>query len=176
MLLIAVLLLVVQTAIGMVVNLYVTVPAHHPGAEPSTYFAGSWHSVVWALGHGSTALSVHAGLGLGAVVFAVGAVIPAIRAPRRSVAVWTVLAAFLIIGAGFNGASFLDFNDNTSSLIMSLLALGAIASYTIALFLTLPPTAASSSKPTAFGGCSPREDPGCVVDLPAGSCYRSVGA
>jgi hypothetical protein len=27
-----------------------------------------------------------------------------------------------VIGAGFNGASFLDFNDNTRPLIMALLA------------------------------------------------------
>ncbi len=40
-----------------------------------------------------------------------------------------------MIGAGFNGASFLDFNHNTNSLIMALLAFGAVASYAVALFL-----------------------------------------
>jgi hypothetical protein len=32
-----------------------------------------------------------------------------------------VLAVLLVIGAGFNGASFLDFSTNISSLIMALL-------------------------------------------------------
>jgi len=34
-------LVVIQVAIGIVVNLYVTVPAHHPGAHPANYFSGS---------------------------------------------------------------------------------------------------------------------------------------
>jgi hypothetical protein len=40
-----------------------------------------------------------------------------------------------VIGAGFNGASFLDFAHNSSSLIMALLALAAIGCYAIALML-----------------------------------------
>jgi len=134
-LLVAVLLVAVQASIGMVVNLYVTVPSHHPGAKPANYFAGSFHSVVWAVGHGAAALAVHAGLGLALVVFVVGAAVHAIRAGRRAVAVWSVLGGLFVIGAGFNGASFLDFNENFSSLIMALLAFAAIGSYTVALFL-----------------------------------------
>jgi hypothetical protein len=51
------------------------------------------------------------------------------------VSIWSILAAALVIGAGFNGASFLDFNNNVSSLVMALLALGSVACYSIALFL-----------------------------------------
>jgi hypothetical protein len=32
--------------------------------------------------------------------------------------VWSVLGGLLVIGAGFNGASFLDFGHDSSSLIM----------------------------------------------------------
>jgi len=135
MLLVAVLLVVVQASIGMVANLYVAIPSHHPGVRPANYFAGSFHSVVWAVGHGAAALAVHAALGLALVVFVVGAAVHALRAGRRSVAVWSVLGGLFVIGAGFNGASFLDFNDNISSLIMALLAFAAIASYAVALFL-----------------------------------------
>jgi hypothetical protein len=135
MLLVAVLLVVVQASIGIVVNLYVAVPSHHPGAKPANYFAGSFHSVVWAVAHGAAALAVHAALGLALVVFVVGAAVHAIRAGRRAVAAWSVLGGLLVIGAGFNGASFLDFNHDISSLIMALLAFAAIASYTVALFL-----------------------------------------
>ena len=135
MLLAAVLLVVVQASIGMVVNLYADIPSQHPGAKPANYFAGSFHSVVWAVGHGAAALAVHAALGLALVVFVIGAAVHAIRAGRRSVAVWSVLGGLFVIGAGFNGASFLDFNHNISSLIMALLAFAAIASYTVALFL-----------------------------------------
>ena len=37
MLLGAIVLLLAEAGIGMAVNLYVTVPAHHPGARPGDY-------------------------------------------------------------------------------------------------------------------------------------------
>ena len=52
---------IAQTAVGMVVNLHVTVPVHHPGAQPEDYFSGSLHSIAWAIGHGSLALAGHRG-------------------------------------------------------------------------------------------------------------------
>jgi len=135
MLLTAVLLVIAQSGIGMVVNLYVVVPGRHPGAKPANYFAGSFHSVVWALSHGAAALTVHATLGLALVVFVIGVAIHGLRTGQRAVTVWSVLGGLFVIGAGFNGASFLDFNDNISSLIMAMLAFAAIGSYSMALFL-----------------------------------------
>jgi hypothetical protein len=135
MLLAAILLVLVQAGLGMVVNLYVTVPAHHPGARAANYFAGSLHSVTWAIAHGAPWLAVHATLGLVMVVVAVGAAVHAVRSGRRAVGGWSVLAGLFVIGAGFNGASFLDFAHNISSLIMALLALAAIGCYATALFL-----------------------------------------
>ncbi len=64
MLLGAILLVLVQAELGMVVNLYVIVPAHHPGAHPANYFAGSLHSVTWAISHSPIPLALHAALGL----------------------------------------------------------------------------------------------------------------
>jgi len=138
-LLIAVLLVVLQAGIGVAVNLYVAIPAHHPGASPANYFTGSFHSVVWAMSHGRAALAAHAVLGVGLAVFALGAAVQAVRVGGRSVAAWSVLGALLVIGAGFNGASFVDFNHDISSLIMAVLALAAIASYVVALFLVGQP-------------------------------------
>jgi hypothetical protein len=40
------LLVLVQAGLGIVVNLYVTVPAHHPGGRPPEYFSGSFRSVI----------------------------------------------------------------------------------------------------------------------------------
>src|SRR5476649_763749 len=48
--------------IGMVVNLYVTIPPRHSGAHPSNYLIGSFHSVAWASAHGAGALAIHAAL------------------------------------------------------------------------------------------------------------------
>jgi hypothetical protein len=130
-----ILLVLTQAAIGMAVNLDVTVPGTHPGAHPSNYFSGSVNSVIWAIGHGAALLAIHVALGLALVLTAVAVAIYALRLRNRRAAVWSVLASGLVIGAGFNGASFLNFNDDTSSLIMALLAFGATACYTIALFV-----------------------------------------
>jgi hypothetical protein len=133
----AAVLVVVQVAVGMVVNLYVTVPAHHPGAHPANYFSGSFHSVGWAIGSGAISLAVHGALGLAVILFALTVAVRAVMLRTgRVVAVSAVLAALLVIGAGFNGASFLDFGGQSiSSLIMALLALGALCCYLLAVYM-----------------------------------------
>jgi len=135
MILAAILLVLVQAGIGMVVNLYVTIPASHPGAHPADYVTGSFRSVAWAIGNGGPALVVHASLGLALAVAVIGVAGRALRLGRPAVGVLSVLAMLLVIGAGFNGASFLDFNQNVSSLIMALLTLGALGCYAAALCL-----------------------------------------
>jgi hypothetical protein len=131
----AIVLVLVQSGTGMVVNLYVTIPAQHPGARPPEYFSGSARSVAWAVAHGAPTLAVHAALGLALAVCVIGIAAYAVRLGHRPVAAWSVLAGLLVIGAGFNGASFLDFNHDISSLIMALLAFGAVACYSVALYL-----------------------------------------
>jgi hypothetical protein len=128
-------LIAVQTGVGMVVNLYVTIPSHHPGAGASNYFGGSASSVAWALGHGAPALVIHASLGLLLAVLAIGVAVRGVMRGRRSVGAWSVLATLLVIGAGFNGASFLDYNHDISSLIMALLAMGALLCYLVVIYL-----------------------------------------
>ena len=129
-------LVVVQTAVGMVVNLYVNVPKHHPGAHPADYFVGSFRSVIWAVAHGAGSLEVHAALGVALVVMATGVGVRAVRLHAGWVSFTSVLGAMLVIGAGFNGASFLDFGgQNLSWLIMALLALGALSCYMLGLFM-----------------------------------------
>lgn len=131
----AVVLVLIQAAIGMVVNLYVTIPAHHPGARPADFFTGSASGVGWAVTHGATALAIHATLGLALAVVVIGVAVRSFAVTRWPVRAWSILGALLVIGAGFNGASFLDFNYAVSSLIMALLAFGAVVCYTVVLFL-----------------------------------------
>lgn len=121
--------------IGMVVNLYVTVPSHHPGAKPASYFTGSLHSAAWAIASGPVALAIHASIGLALVLSALALAVRAVTARAGWVACTSVRAAALVIGAGFNGASFLDFGFSVSSLIMALLALGALTCYLVSGYL-----------------------------------------
>jgi hypothetical protein len=131
-----------QYGVGMVVNLFVTIPARHPGAKPSNYISGSGSSVAWAIASGPAALAVHAALGLALVIAAIAAAVLATYLRRRGVIALAWLGAACILGAGFNGASFLDFNHDVNSLIMSLLAAAAIACYALILF-ALPAAAAT---------------------------------
>ena len=131
----AAILLLVQTGIGMVVNLYVTVPSNHAGAHPANYLSGSFHGVFWAVTHGALALAIHASLGLALVVMAASVALRALRLRRRAVLICCVLAALLIIGAGFNGASFLDYNLNANSLVMTVLALSALLCYLVGIYV-----------------------------------------
>ena len=135
MILATIVLILVQSGIGMDVNLFVVIPTQHSGARPSSYFSGSVRSVAWAVAHGAPALVAHAVLGLALALLVIGVAVYAIRLGRRPIGAWSVLAGLLVIGAGFNGASFLDFNNDISSLIMALLALGAVACYSAAIYL-----------------------------------------
>jgi hypothetical protein len=132
----AILGLLVQASVGMVVNLNVNLPARHPGARPSNYLTGSVQSVGWAIRHGAAAVAIHATLGLVLVVLALAAAVLAARRARRSVVALTSLGGLLVLGAGFNGASFLDYGHDTNSLIMALLCFAAMAAYSVALALS----------------------------------------
>jgi hypothetical protein len=151
MLLGAILLVLVQAGLGIVVNLYVTVPARHPGARAANYFVGSLHSVAWAITHGAAMLAIHSALGLALVVLVVGTAIHALRSGRRKVGGWSALAGLFVTGAGFNGASFLDFAYNINSLIMALLALAAIGCYATALMLLGTPSPSLDSETSELG-------------------------
>ena len=128
-------LLCVQAGLGMFVNLFVTIPTHHSGSNPSEYFSGSTRSVLWAIAHGAVALALHVVLGLLLAVMVIGVVAGAIGAGRRSLLVWSIMGAMGTIGAGFTGAGFLDFNQDVSSFFMAILALGSMLCFVVVLFL-----------------------------------------
>jgi hypothetical protein len=136
---VAAVLVLVQSGFGIVVNLYATIPAQHPGAGATNYFTGSADSIGWAISHGTLSLAIHASLGLALAVYVIRVAVGAAVSRERALTAWTFLAALFVIGAGFNGASFLDFANDISSLIMALLAFGALACYAAALYL-LPPS------------------------------------
>ena len=142
----AAILVIVQSAIGVVVNLYVNIPQHHSGALPTNFFTGSAQSVAWAIGHGAFALVVHAVIGLFLVIMAISVAVSAVSRWGRMVSVWAILAALLVIGAGFNGASFLDFSLKVNSLLMALFALGSVLCY-LAIIHLLPVIPATENDP-----------------------------
>jgi hypothetical protein len=132
-------MLLAQFLLGMVVNLWVTIPDHHPGFRPAEYFSGSAQSVTWAIAQsGLIWLIVHAALGLVLVLLALALLVMAIAARRGS---WIAVAGvglLGVLGGGFNGASNLDYHEDFSSMLMSGGMALAMGSYLVGLYITHP--------------------------------------
>jgi hypothetical protein len=125
----ACILLLIQYLLGMAVNLAVVLPEHHPGAAASNYFAGVVSGLGWVISSGPAWVAAHAAFGLALVVAALAAIALTWRAGSRAARVLAVLGLLLIIGAGFNGASFLNYGNAVSSFIMAALWALATACY-----------------------------------------------
>jgi hypothetical protein len=113
--------LIVQFALGISVNLYVTLPAAgHPGHS-------SW------FGNGAL-LALHATLGMILVLSAVFVLVRAIMA-RNTALIVTSAAGLVAIGLAFYfGASFTDKLTNGYSLGMAISFAAALACYAIGLY------------------------------------------
>lgn len=154
-----ILLLLLQTMLGMVTNLYVTVPAKHPGAHAGHYFSGVLSGVPWVIGHGPAELALHALLGLALAIASVAALALAVHSRRRIEIALAGVAAAAIIGAGFNGASFLNYGHDVSSLIMTGSALLSIAAYAFILSLQQTANAAPAIDAYTWTGAPDRQGP-----------------
>jgi hypothetical protein len=128
-------LLAAQFLVGMLVNLYVQVPAAHPGANSSEYFSGVAQGVAWALLHAPLWLQVHSIVGLLLFIASIVLIAFAIAARRRAWIILSIIGLFGIMAAGFNGASFMNYGHDFSSLLMSLGSLLAAIPYVIGLSL-----------------------------------------
>jgi hypothetical protein len=124
--------LLVQFVLGMFVNLFVKVPTTHPGANPPEYFSGVVQSVAWAIPDGGLWLTLHAVVGLLLVLMAIGTLVLAIRA--HTGVVTCSLGLLFVLAAGFNGGSFLNYNEDVSSMIMAGFFALALGGYVTALY------------------------------------------
>jgi hypothetical protein len=128
-------LLAGQFLLGMAVNLFVTIPTNHPGANPPEYFSGVFHSVTWAITSSSSPLwlLLHASVGLVLVVLVVALLISAIVSRKGGWIAIAIIGFIGVLGAGFNGGSFLNYNEDFSSMLMSLGFILAMVTYSIGL-------------------------------------------
>ena len=126
--------LVAQFLLGMATNLFVQIPLDHPGAHPSEYFSGVAESVTWAILHGPLWLVLHASLGLLVVIFGFRLLVMAIRSHHRPTVVTASVGAVAMLGAGFNGGSYLNYHEDFSSMIMASFFAIAVTSYVIGLW------------------------------------------
>lgn len=133
------LLLAGQLLLGMWTNLFVGVPASHPGANAGEYFGGVVQGVFWAVTQsGLPMLVAHAALGLLLVLVSLYTIVVAFRGGERIWKIVMPIGAFGILGAGFNGASFINYGHDVSSLLMTLGFLVALLAYIIGLYVAKP--------------------------------------
>jgi hypothetical protein len=128
------LLLAAQFLVGMVVNLYVQLPPTHPGTQASEYFSGVARGVTWAIVAGPAWLVVHVIIGLALVVASIVALALAIAARRWAWIVASLVGWIGVAAAGFNGASYMNYGHEFSSLLMSVGFVVAAAAYVIGLY------------------------------------------
>jgi hypothetical protein len=113
--------LIAQFALGIGVNLYVTLPAAgHPGH-------GSW------FGNGPL-LALHAALGMFLILAAIFVLVRAILARNMTLIITSAAGLVAILLAAFFGSGFTDKLTNGYSLGMALATAVALACYTVGLF------------------------------------------
>jgi hypothetical protein len=117
-------LLVVEYAIGMYVNLYVTVPgADHGGGLGS------------AIASGPASLSLHAVLGLLLGLGSLGAAAQSILVRRWGLIALSVTGLLAMIFASVAGTGFTSTGDDSASMAMSVLTGVAMLCYAANLYL-----------------------------------------
>ena len=134
------LLLALEFTIGMVVNLWVSVPSSHPGTNAGNYFGGIVQGIAWALATSDRVLQLHVLVG---ILLLLGSILLLVAAIQRRDPLWLWVASIGFIGitaAGFNGASFLNYGHDFSSMLMSGGFVLALCSYMAGLYFTRPDT------------------------------------
>ncbi len=127
--------LCLQFLLGMLTNLYVQVPAAHPGSNAANYFVGVAQGVGWGLTQAALFLQLHVIVGLLLFLGSLWLLWRAIALRDRAWIIIATLGVLGIIGAGFNGASFMNYGHDFSSLIMSLAFLFSLVAYLVGLYL-----------------------------------------
>ena len=120
---------VVQYALGIWVNLYVTVPARDQGG-------GFLTAIGRALANGPVALGIHAGLGLLLVLGSISLVVRSVLSRNRALIAASVVFLLALLGAASSGASFVDSGRDSASASMAMLTGVALICSLISLYVT----------------------------------------
>lgn len=124
----ALVLLLLEIAIGMGVNLFTTLPAN--GAGKSLFVAFGK-----AVTYGPLALTIHALLGTVIVISGITAVVRAVTLRQTMPTVLSCVAILAILVAWLSGSGFVGEGDNGSSMSMAVASVVAVFCYAYILFL-----------------------------------------
>ncbi len=119
---------VVQYALGIWVNLYVTVPARDQGG-------GFLPAIGRALANGPVALGIHAGLGLLLVLGSISLIVRSVLSRNRALIAASAVFLLAVLGAAASGASFVDTGRDGASASMALLTGVAMICSLVSLYV-----------------------------------------
>jgi hypothetical protein len=120
---------IVQYALGIWVNLYVTVPARDQGG-------GFLTAIGRSLANGPVALGVHAGLGLLLVLGSISLVVRSVLSRNGALIAASAVFFLALLGAASSGASFVDTGRDSASASMAMLTGVALICSLISLYVT----------------------------------------
>ena len=136
---------IVQYALGIWVNLYVTVPARDQGG-------GFLTAIGRALANGPVALGIHAGLGLLLVLGSISLVVRSVLSRTRALIVLSAVFLLALLGAASSGASFVDSGRDSASASMAMLAGVALICSLLTLFVLGSARGAAQREETGHSG------------------------
>ena len=122
-----------RMSLGMVVNLYVTLPARDQGG-------GLLAAVGRAFANGPAAVAIHAGLGLLLILGGINLVVRSARSRHRPLIWLSAISLLSILGAALNGAAFVNSGSNGPSLGMAMLTGVALLCSVLSLYVLSSPS------------------------------------
>lgn len=130
-------MLALQFILGMILNLFVTLPNKHPG-QSGNYFIRSSHNFAWAISlGGGVTLFLHVLVAIGLLLGSIAFVVRAVKAHSK---LWIWVSGIGLIGiltAFSHGLAFLDYNNDVESFIMAMGYIVATVAYVTGIFTEL---------------------------------------
>jgi len=128
-----------QFLIGMLLNLFVSIPSSHPGSTGLEYFSRSSHSLVWSLsGNGGWQLAFHSYISLALLGGTISLFIGSLAIHNKKWIIVSGVTAIFTLMALFNGLSYVNYNKNASSMIMAVCWFVAVSALSFGLIKILP--------------------------------------
>jgi hypothetical protein len=142
-------ILLIQFGLGMWINLFITIPQNHPGADATNFVVGFFQSVVWEIANGGLLFAIHIVLGLTVVTFhpVLGLLPLSVQYGPRGSVLAGAAAAVLAPAAAVSGAAYLTYQQDIYSLLMALGFGGVVLCYAISLYLLSRPIGATAVPP-----------------------------
>lgn len=122
-------MLAIQFILGMILNLFVTLPKTHPG-QTGNYFMRSLYGLEWAMTNGGgLVLLLHIIVAIALLLASFTLVFRTIRAKSTYWTVVSVIGALGVIVALTNGLAFLGYNSDAASFTMAMGFIVAAVAY-----------------------------------------------